>query len=72
MTFTQTNAITSWSTSGTYSATQDHVVLAFNEGGNKGETFGARWSLYRDTLTFERTDEELPTPYVLKSWTRVP
>ena len=53
-------------------ATEDHVVLAFYEGPNKGETFGARWSLFRDTLTFERTDEELPTPYVVKAWTRVP
>jgi TRAP-type C4-dicarboxylate transport system substrate-binding protein len=72
VTFTQANAITSSSTSGTYSATQDHVLLAFDEGANKAETFGARWSLYRDTLTFERTDEVLPTPYLLKSWTRAP
>ena len=72
VTFTQANTITSSSTSGTYSATQDHVVLAYDEGANIGETFGARWSLFRDTLTFERTDEELPTPYVVKAWTRVP
>ena len=60
VTFTQTNAIASSSTTGTYSATQDHVVLAFTEGANKAETFGARWSLFRDTLTFERTDDEAP------------
>ena len=72
VTFTQANAIITSSTTGSYSATDDHVVLTFNEGANKGETFGARWSLFRDTLTFERTDEVLPTPYVVESWTRVP
>jgi TRAP-type transport system periplasmic protein len=72
VTFTQSNTISSGSASGTYSATQDHVVLSYDEGFNKGETFGARWSLFRDTLTFERTEEELPTPYIVKSWTRVP
>jgi TRAP-type C4-dicarboxylate transport system substrate-binding protein len=72
VTFTQANAIISSPTSGTYSATEDHITLAYTEGANIDETFGARWSLFRDTLTFERTDEELPTPYVVKAWTRVP
>jgi hypothetical protein len=47
--------------------------MRFDTGVNVGETFGARWSLYRDTLTFERAHgEELPTAYVVKAWTRVP
>ena len=73
VTFTQANAISSSSTTGTYSATEDHFVLAFAEGVNKRETFSGRWSLYRDTLTFERLGVEiLPTPYLVKAWTRVP
>ena len=39
----------------------DHPSL--HRGRNAGETFAARWSLYRDVLTFERTQAELPTPY---------
>lgn len=70
---TQTNPSASSSTSGTYSVTDDHFVLAYDEGGNFGETFSGRWSLFRDTLIIERVgDEELPTPYLIKAWTRVP
>ncbi len=73
VTFTQTNASASSSTSGTYSVTDDHIVMAYDEGANFGETFSGRWSLFRDTLTFERAGgEELPTPYLVKAWTRVP
>lgn len=73
VTLTQTDGITSSSTSGTYSVTDDHIVLAYDEGANLGETFSGRWSLFRDTLTFERAGEEvLPTPYVVKAWTRAP
>jgi len=59
------------STSGTYTVTDGQVVLAFDQGANLGETFSASWSLYRDTLTFERAGG-LPTPYLIKAWTRVP
>jgi TRAP-type C4-dicarboxylate transport system substrate-binding protein len=71
--FAQENASASYSTSGTYTVSGDHVELTFSQGGNAGETFGARWSLFRDTLTFERVEgEDLPTPYLVRSWTRVP
>jgi hypothetical protein len=73
VTFTQRNDIDSYSTSGTYGLDGNAVTLNFTEGGNAGETFAVRWSLYRDVLTFER-DESLgtiPTPYILKPWRRV-
>ena len=37
-----------------------------------GETFAARWSLYRDVLTFQRDPSlgHLPTPYLVKPWRR--
>jgi TRAP-type C4-dicarboxylate transport system substrate-binding protein len=67
------NPTASSSTTGTFTIDGDHVVLAYDEGANLGETFGARWSIFRDTLTIERArDEELPTPYILKTWARVP
>lgn len=48
-------------------------MLAYDKGINLGETFSARWTLFRDTLTFERVPgDELPTPYLVKAWTKVP
>ena len=73
VTFTQVNAIESSSTSGMYSVSDDHIVMTFDEGDNLGETFSGRWSLFRDTLTFERVEMEvLPTPFIVRAWTRVP
>lgn len=70
---TQTNAIASSATSGTYSLDGDHILMAFDEGDSFGETFGGRWSLFRDTLTFERAGAVvLPTGFLVKAWTRVP
>lgn len=69
--FAQKNQFDSHASSGTYTVSDDHIELAFSAGGNAGETFGARWSIFRDTLTFERAGE-LPTPYLVKAWTRVP
>jgi len=70
---TQANAIDQSWTSRTYTVTGDRVVLAYDKGINLGETFSARWSLFRDTLTFEGVPgDELPTPYLVKSWTKVP
>ena len=61
------------STSGTYALDGDHVTLVYSEGANRGETFGGRWSVFRDTLTFERIDLEiLPTTYLVRAWTREP
>jgi TRAP-type C4-dicarboxylate transport system substrate-binding protein len=70
---TQMNPVESSSTSGSYSIEGDQVVMAFDEGDNRGETFSGRWSLFRDTLVFERIpDEVLPTPFLVRAWTRVP
>lgn len=67
------NRLTSGSTSGSFAVNGDHLTLAFDEGENNGETFGARWSVFRDTLTFERTDTEiLPTSFLVRAWSRVP
>jgi TRAP-type C4-dicarboxylate transport system substrate-binding protein len=55
---------------GTCTVQGDTVRLTFTD---TGETFGFRWNLYRDTLTFRR-DEALgvgPTPYLVKPWRRV-
>jgi len=72
VTNTQVNPVVSSSTSGTYAIDGDKVVLAFHEGANHGETFGGRWSVFRDTLTVERTTSAiLPTPYLVGTWTRV-
>jgi TRAP-type C4-dicarboxylate transport system substrate-binding protein len=70
VTLTQRNDVTSGSTSGTYTINGKAITLRFTEGANAGETFAARWSLYRDVLTFKRLGE-LPTPYLVKPWRRV-
>ena len=73
VTFNQSNPSTASSTSGRYTLAGDRVTLAFQEGANLGETFTGKWSLFRDTLTFERiAGGELPTPYVIKAWERQP
>ena len=72
VTFTQANSAEQSSTSGTYAVDGDVVTFAYDQGANFGETFTARWSIFRDALTFERIqDKELPTPYVVKTWARV-
>jgi TRAP-type C4-dicarboxylate transport system substrate-binding protein len=72
VTFTQRNDVDSYSTSGTYTLNGKAITLHFTEGGNAGETFAARWSLYRDVLTFQRDPSlgHLPTPYLVKPWRR--
>jgi hypothetical protein len=73
ITFTQSNPSTSGSTSGRYTLNGDRVTMAMDTGENIGETFIGKWSLFHDTLTFERVDNlELPTPYIVKAWTRQP
>ena len=72
VTLTDRNSLVFETTSGSYAVDGDDVTLAFDEGENRGETFGARWSVFRDTLTFERTDTDvLPTTYLVRAWTRV-
>jgi len=67
---TQRNDVTSGSTSGTYTINGKAITLRFTAGANAGETFAARWSLYRDVLTFKRLGG-LPTAYLVKPWRRV-
>jgi TRAP-type C4-dicarboxylate transport system substrate-binding protein len=69
VTWTQENNVDSFSYDGTFTVAGDVVVFDMSN----GEQFTMLWSLYRDTLTFER-DEALgiaPTPFVLKPWQRV-
>jgi TRAP-type C4-dicarboxylate transport system substrate-binding protein len=67
------NPSASESTSGTYAIDGDHVVMEYTQGYNRGERFGGRWSIFRDTLTFERVPPQvLPTTYLVKAWTRSP
>ena len=72
VTFEQQNDVDAYATSGTYTVEDDSIVLEFTDGGNAGEIFTGRWSLYQDTLTFTR-DEALgilPTPYLIEPWQR--
>jgi TRAP-type C4-dicarboxylate transport system substrate-binding protein len=70
MTLRQANAILSGSQSGTYSVDGYRIVISID---GLGRSFAGRWSVFRDTLTFVRVgSEELPTPYVIRAWTRVP
>ncbi len=58
----------SFSFNGTFTVAGDVVVMDLSN----GEQFTMRWSLYQDTLTFER-DEALgiaPTPFLVKPWQR--
>lgn len=68
----QENALDQYSTSGTFTVDGNDVTLRPTEGGNAGEVFTFRWSLFQDTLTFERhpTMPVSPTPIILKPWTR--
>jgi len=60
------------SASGTFLVSGDVVVFGFTEGVVVGETFGFRWSLDGDTLTFTRADSMVgPTGFLVKPWTRV-
>jgi hypothetical protein len=71
--YSQHNAVTSTSASGTFTVTGDAITLAFDSGANRGETFGFRWSLAGNELTFVR-DATLgpgPTPFLVKSWSRI-
>jgi hypothetical protein len=70
---TQKNPTKSGSESGYYTVSGDTVVVTIESGGDVGERFAFRWSLYQGTLTFRR-DESLgvgPTPWLIKPWTRV-
>ncbi len=68
LTWTQENEVDSFSFNGTFTVAGDVVVMDLSN----GEQFTMRWSLYQDTLTFER-DEALgiaPTPFLVKPWQR--
>jgi TRAP-type C4-dicarboxylate transport system substrate-binding protein len=71
--YTQSNQLGNSSSSGTFGIKGDALTMAFDQGANAGETFGYRWSIFKNTLTFKR-DETLgggPTPFLVKPWTRV-
>jgi TRAP-type C4-dicarboxylate transport system substrate-binding protein len=72
VTLTQRNDVAGSSTSGTYTTSGNAITLRFTVGDDAGKTFAARWSLYRDVLTFQRDPSlgGLPTPYLVKPWRR--
>ena len=68
----QHNDLDHYSTSGTFTVDGDAVTFRPSEGGNAGEVFTFKWSLFKDTLTLERHPSMpvSPTPLILKPWTR--
>jgi hypothetical protein len=70
--YSQRNNVTNSGSSGTYTTDGDAVTMVFDTGANVGETFGFRWHLTANELTFTR-DDTLgvgPTPLLVKPWTR--
>lgn len=61
-----------YTTSGVFTVSGRDVTFRFLSGGMAGEAFTFTFSLYQDTLTFERhpTVPASPTPIVLKPWTK--
>ena len=57
-----------WAMTGTYRIEDDVLYLDRDN----GEQFAMRWHLDGDTLTLERDDAlgEVPTPFIIKPWTR--
>jgi hypothetical protein len=72
VTSTGQNSVTHGSASGTFTVNGDVVTMTFDQGGNQGEVFALRWSIYKNTLTFRRDDAigVGPTPFLVKAWTR--
>jgi TRAP-type C4-dicarboxylate transport system substrate-binding protein len=73
--YVQSNQLEQSSSSGTFTITGDAITMAFEQGANAGETFGYRWSIFKNSLTFKRDDTlglASPTPFLIKSWTRTP
>jgi TRAP-type C4-dicarboxylate transport system substrate-binding protein len=68
----QHNDLDHYSTSGTFTVDGNDVTLRPTVGGNAGEVFTFRWSLFQDTLTLERHPSMpvSPTPLIIKPWTR--
>jgi hypothetical protein len=71
------NDVQEGSTRGTFTTEDDLLTLSFTSGANAGETFVMRYALAGDTLTLTRDPDWqdnqriVPTPLVLKPWTRV-
>ena len=66
------NSVQSGTTTGTYTTDGDAIVMVFQTSPTVRETFGFRWSIANDVLTFQR-DETVgagPTPFLVKPWTR--
>ena len=71
--YTQRNSVIGMrSSSGTFTISGDTVTMAFKVGANVGETFGYRWHLTGNVLTFTRDDKVGvgPTPFLVKPWSR--
>ena len=66
--FGQVNAEATYTGSGTYRVEDD---LLYQDWDN-GEQFVMRWHLDGDSLVLERDDSlgAVPTPYIIKPWTR--
>jgi TRAP-type C4-dicarboxylate transport system substrate-binding protein len=71
ITFSQSNDLDRYTTSGAFTVDGGDVTFRFVEGTLAGESFKFRWSLFQRTLTLERhpTMPISPTPFVLKPWT---
>jgi len=68
------NSVQSVTNSGTYTTDGDTIVMVLHTSATVRETFGFRWSIANDVLTFQR-DETVgagPTPFLVKPWTRTP
>ena len=70
--YTQKNSLADSGASGSFTVKGDTVTMAFDQGSNVGETFGMRWSIFKNTLTFRRDDSVGigPTPFLVKAWTK--
>ena len=70
--YTQKNSLADSGASGSFTVKDDTVTMAFDQGSNVGETFGMRWSIFKNTLTFRRDDSVGigPTPFLVKAWTK--
>jgi TRAP-type C4-dicarboxylate transport system substrate-binding protein len=74
--FERTNTLGSLLASGTYSVTGERIAIDWDSGDSPAfngvkRTHLGRWSVFRDTLSFERLEGgELPAFYLVRAWSR--
>lgn len=74
--FERTNTLGSSLAGGTFSVTRERIAIDWDNGDSPAfngvkKTHVARWSVFRDTLSFERLEGgELPALYLLRAWSR--